>query len=298
MTAAQGADPSLFAFVQFEFGFLIGPPDGRYLIRDEPGADPSRVVVLGTLGAPERRRLRGRRPKRIEAADPESVPTTRATLIRAHPFEAPAAAAWLEALRGDRDGLAAERDEGLRALNHVIRAHRAAAADVHARDLAAGQALVIRVGFGRGEQVADGRYADALELPRGSRRATRDERIAPQERLAALLGARERQLVCEELVLRARADIDAARPREAALEARVALEAAVAELAEAGGAAGAAELGELRGLRGAVGKAANAALAGDPPAELAADVERAVDLMERVLRRYRAAGAASDFSGS
>ena len=48
---------------------------------------------------------------------------------------------------------------------------------------------------------------------------------APDERFAALLGAREQPLVAEELVLRARMDLDAGRPREAALQARVALEA-------------------------------------------------------------------------
>ena len=53
---------------------------------------------------------------------------------------------------------------------------------------------------------------------------------APEERFAALLGGREQALACEELVLRARADLDAGREREAALEARVALEALLAEL--------------------------------------------------------------------
>ena len=53
---------------------------------------------------------------------------------------------------------------------------------------------------------------------------------APEERFAALLGGRESPLAAEELVLRARADLDAGRPREAALQARVALEALLAEL--------------------------------------------------------------------
>jgi hypothetical protein len=41
----------LFIFIQMEFPWALGPPDGRYLLR--PGADtePERVVVLGTLGA-------------------------------------------------------------------------------------------------------------------------------------------------------------------------------------------------------------------------------------------------------
>lgn len=294
--ASSGAGgSSLFAFLQFEFGFLLGPADGRYLLRDEPGGAPIRVVVLGTLGAPQRRLLRGRRAKAVERIEAEPVPTSRATVIRPESLDGEdAGAAWLERLRGDSDALYAERDGALTVLNRVIWAHRAAAADPFARDVTADQALVARVGYGSGEQVADGRFAAGLEVPRERRRSSRDERIAPQERLAALLGARTQQLACEELVLRARADVDAGRPREAALEARIALETALAEL----GGATAPELDELRELRRDVGRAANTALRSDPPAELSATVAKAVELMERTLRRHRAQGVRADFSGS
>ena len=53
---------------------------------------------------------------------------------------------------------------------------------------------------------------------------------APDERFAALLGGREAALACEELVLRARADADAGRDREAALQARIALESLLSEM--------------------------------------------------------------------
>ena len=66
-------------------------------------------------------------------------------------------------------------------------------------------------------------------MPEGRRRRSRI--LAPQARLAALLGAREAALACEELTLRARADVDQGRPREAALQLLVALDAALAELA-------------------------------------------------------------------
>ncbi len=79
---------------------------------------------------------------------------------------------------------------------------------------------------------------------------------APEERFAALLGAREQALVGEELVLRARADLDAGRPREAALQARVALEALLAELGRDGGGARAERARPWR-------RAANAALRGE-----------------------------------
>ena len=285
---------SAFGFVQFEFGFLLGPADGRYLLRQEEGAPPERVIVLRTLGASQRRLLGGRRAKRVEEAQPEPVPTTRATLIRADPFAGEdEAAAWLGDLRADPEAADREARSGARVLNALMRAHRAAAADPWARDVSPDQALVTRVGYGNGDQVADGHYAAALELPRGPRKATRTERIAPQERLAAVLGARANQLACEELVLRARADLEADRPREAALEARIALEAVAAELE---GTRAGARLAELVERRAAIGDAANAALRGDPPVELQEVVAEAVAEMERALRRYRA--EAGNFSTS
>ena len=78
--------------------------------------------------------------------------------------------------------------------------------------------------------MADGRFAEAWELPPPGARRTRRSMEAPEERFAALLGGRGSPLAAEELVLRARADLDAGRTREAALQARVALEALLAEL--------------------------------------------------------------------
>jgi hypothetical protein len=270
----------LFAFVQLEFGFLLGPGDGRYLRRAAPEAEPEGVIVLRTLGAPERRRLRGRRPRAVEEAEPEPVPTARATLIRAEPFAAQAAAArWLDELRGDRERLEAAVATAVRELNALLRAHRAAALDPYARDVAAEHALVVRVGYGSGEQVADGRFGAAVEVPREGSRGKRADRLTPQERLAAVLGGRERVLAGEELLLRARADIDAGRPREAALQARIALEALAAELPDAEA---------LAEWRRDVGRAANEALEGDPDGSLQEAVADAVAAMERVLRRHRA----------
>ena len=53
----------------------------------------------------------------------------------------------------------------------------------------------------------------------------------PADRLAALLSGRDAVLACEELTLRARADLDRGREREAALQLEAALGAALAELA-------------------------------------------------------------------
>ena len=70
-TAAPGDREGPFGFVQLEFGFLLGPPDGRYLVRPAADALVESVLVLSTLGAPQRARLGG-------AAGPRSVDDRRA----------------------------------------------------------------------------------------------------------------------------------------------------------------------------------------------------------------------------
>ena len=60
-TGASSATADFFGFVQLEFGFLLGPPDGRYLVRDGRANSANAILVLRTLGAPQRRRLPGAR---------------------------------------------------------------------------------------------------------------------------------------------------------------------------------------------------------------------------------------------
>jgi hypothetical protein len=242
------------------------------------------VIALKTLGAPERRLIRGKRPRKVAEAEPEPVPTARATVIAAEPFaSALEAEAWLGALGRDRDALVEEARLATAELNRMLRAHRAAAADPWAAvEVSPAHALVVRVGYGVGDLVAEGRFDDALELPRTEvnalSRGRRGDAIGPGERLAAILSGRDELLACEELVLRARADVEAHRPREAALQARIALEAVLAELPS--------ELDpELAACRSEVGDAANAALEGDPPEHLQHAVAHAVERMERALRR-------------
>lgn len=257
---------------------LLGPPDGRYLVRSEPDGPVEAVLVLSTEGAPERRRLQ-RRSRRVEHAEPEPVPISRATVVRPEPFgSGDEADAWLDALREDDAAVEAELDASVRTLNRALRARRAATADPYLTEVSASHALVTRVGYGRGDAVAEGRFGDALELRGGGRRVKRSLE-APEERFAALLGGRERPLVGEELVLRARADLNAGSEREAALQARVAVEALIAELG-----AGGASLDEHRA---AVGEAANAALRGELPAAVAAALAEAVTAMEAALMRHR-----------
>ena len=233
----------IFAFTQIEAPWALGPPDGRYLVRAEgadPQAPPTHVLLFATLGAPTRHRLSRRR--RPAQAGPEPTPVTvgRATVIAAaEPFaDATAAARWLAA--AGEEALA----EQLAVLERALHAFRVVTADPYAEPLARGRLLVARLGFGEGEEVAHGRWSQARELlpPPASRK--RSKVLEPQARLAGVLGGRVPLLVCEELALRARRDLDAGRERAAALQLRIAYEAALDELSGDGRLA--ARVGQLR----------------------------------------------------
>jgi hypothetical protein len=240
------------------------------------------IIVLGTLGAPRRAGLRGRRGKRVEDAGAEPVPTTRATVIKPHPFNSrEEAERWLAGQRKQADPREEELDHAAAILNRALHAHRVASADPTVPDVSPARALVIRLGFGDGEAVAEGRYAAAWELPR-ERLRTRRSMEAPEQRFAELLTRREEALPAEDLVLRARADLDAGREREAALQARVALESLLASLP-----GHSPDRGPLEEQRGPVAQAANAALSGELDGEMAESLHGAVQRMETALRRRR-----------
>jgi hypothetical protein len=274
-----------FLFVQFEFPWVLGPEPGRYTIRERLGEAPAHILVLATLGAPERRLLAGGRRSREAAPEPapEPVASSRATRIDTAALESREAAE--RRLRDvDAEALAAA---ALARLNRVLHFHRIAVADPYAREVAREQALVARVGYGDGERVADGRWTTARELATGPRTGARGRSAAlrPQERLVALLAGRDAVLAAEELALRARSDVAAGRLREAALQLRVAFEAALAELEPWRDEPGLAERQEqLRGHRDAVGAAAAAALRGGLDEEHIATVELVLGRLEAALR--------------
>jgi hypothetical protein len=340
----------LFLFLQLEFPWELGPPDGRYLLRNReedsippapPGphpptraggetaaggvGGPQHVVVLNTLGAPRRAGAgigggganagrgtltlpgisarRARRPRET-TPDPAPVPTSRATIV--DPISVSAerqAQAWLRGLDAERETRAATA-----VLNRVLYAHRIATADPHTHEVAPAQALVIRAGWGAGEQLADGRWQHALELPwaptkRAQRRAAA---LRPQERLAELLGARTRELLCEELALRARLDLDQGRLAHAAHELDAALGAALGELGAEANPALTRRVDELRALRPGVSSvvrgappgaakatdAPEATGAGDPTSSedpTALDEEPDEDAVRHALERLEAA---------
>jgi len=154
-------------------------------------------------------------------------------------------------------------ETGLDVLNRALHAFRLVTADPYLNPMSRRQALVARIGFGAGEQVADGLWTDARELLDSQPRQRRVKVLQPQARLAAVLAGREAVLACEELALRARQDLDHGRDREAALQLLVALDAALAELAADPTATALRDrLMELRSQRDAAGEAAQAALSG------------------------------------
>ncbi|MDQ6776829.1 MAG: hypothetical protein M3071_11590, partial [Actinomycetota bacterium] len=109
--------------------------------------------------------------------------------------------------------------------------------------------------------------------------------LQPQARLAAALGGRQQILACEELALRARADVDHDRYREAALQLLVALDAALSELPLDPSADSLEDrLAELRSGREAVLAAAHEALAGPLDEGARAAVLDTLERLEAALR--------------
>jgi hypothetical protein len=284
--------PKLFGFAQLDFAGLLPLADGRYLQRDDT---EEQVLVIRTVGAPPQPHRRRRRAKGIDPEpDPKPLPIARATAIRAFaPFaDEGAARRWLDAATQAEETADEIVADAVALLNRALHAQWVAAAEPHPHQLTPERAVAVRIGFGAGEEVADGRFTEAREVDvwatGASRRRRREEGMQPQERVAAVLGGRERLDVCETLLLRARADLDAGRRREAALQLRIGLEALLAELGDSKGDAGQAEdLEVLRENRGEAGEVANAALAGDLPSERLGQVEELLTICERVLRRRR-----------
>jgi hypothetical protein len=184
---------------------------------------------------------------------------------------------WLEGL--DRDPEAAEEFVGraLRVVNRALRAQAASARDPHVRELSPGAAVTTRIGFGEGEQVADGRWSEARELERGAPRRRRAVPEEWQERVAAVLGGHEELAASETLLLRARLDLDQGDARAAALQLRAGVTALLAEVPE-----GSEEIEEVRRRAAELERG----VAGAPSDGIDLDwLEETLRLCERTLRR-------------
>ena len=255
------------------------------------------MLVIRTRQAPRPGRRRRQRPRDVDPESrPETLPLTVATAVRAHePFAAEEEAErWLDGATEAEDTYDVLIEDGVRLLNRALHANGVASGDPYQAELSAARATAVRIGYGSGDEVADGRFAAAREIDMlgGLANRRRREDLRPQERLAAVLGGRETLDACETLILRARTDLDGGRLREAALQLRVGLEALLVELRDGLSDPGHSEdIAALAERRSQAGDAANAALRGELGAGDARNVEELVAIAERVLRRRRVLSA-------
>ncbi|MGH2979305.1 MAG: hypothetical protein ACRDLQ_06680 [Solirubrobacterales bacterium] len=237
------------------------------------------MVAFRALHAQRRTRLRGRRPTRAEpgATAPDPVAVTRATVIAAEAFaDARVASEWLRRCGSGRDAAAAEVEEALALVNLAVSAHRVAAQDPHVRDLVAADVQRVRLGYGTGDEVVDGAWREAYVIPpERAQRRTRRPMLSPQEEMAGMLsGRRPGARPSEELLLRARLDLDHGRLIEAALITRAAVEALAAE-------------GHGGGDSQAATRLADAALADELSPDRVEELAELVAALERAVRRRR-----------
>jgi hypothetical protein len=249
--------------------------------------------VVTTIGAPPRQtRFAARRRRRPTDAssEPEPLIATRLTAVRSkEPLDEEKAAPWLAALRADSAALEAFVDEGVAVLNRAIHAQRAASMDPYLPDIAPEKASVIRAGYGSGQEVADGNWREAVRLPpvAPKRKRRRAQALAPQQRVASVLGGHEQIAPFETLLLRARLDLDQGRTREAALQLRGGLEALLADIPVGVAGDELRDLEQLGERQEAVDAAAAEAGAGALSEASGEQVEEALAICERVLRRRR-----------
>jgi len=284
-------DPKLFGFAQLDLAGVLAISDGRYVIRDE---GEEHVLVLETLGAPAPPRRRRRRAREIAPnRTPATLPLTRVTVVSAsHPFAGEEEAGrWLRDVAATETSADALLVASVALLNRALHVGAVVSDDPHPQAFTPGRASAVRIGFGSGEQVAGGDFTSAVEVDvraGASPRQRRAEELRPQERLAAVLGGRDRLDACETLLLRARADLDAGRHREAALQLRIGLDALLVELPGAIDDPDHAEdIAALAPRRNEAVAAAAAALQADLTSAQLEQVEELAVICERVIRRRR-----------
>jgi hypothetical protein len=283
-------DSKLFGFAQFDLAGIPGIADGRYVLRED---GEETVLVIETLGAPAPPRRRRRRAREVDKqTPPATVPLTRATVIRAFlPFSSEdEAQRWLESVREDESALDPLITESAAALSGALHVHAVVNEDLPPPPISPHLAVAVRVGFGSGEEVADGEWSSAIEVEGQSlsRRLQRTEELRPQARTAAVLGGRERLDACETLLLRARADLDAGRAREAALQLRIGLDALLAELPDALDDPDHREdISALDSRQKEVEQLTRRALGGDLSTDDIVTVGDMLNICERVIRRRR-----------
>jgi hypothetical protein len=186
-------------------------PEGRYLVRED---DAERVLVVQLPGARRAERRTRRRGKPVEPGEPESiVPVTRLTVTGERIADAAEGDAWLDQVMRSTERAPAEVRSATRVANRALSALRAGAGDPLVQEVGASRALAIRIGHGTGDELAEGRWTAARELPH--RRPGRLDDVDPQSRVAAVLAGRDEVHPAETLMLRARLDAELGRDAEA-----------------------------------------------------------------------------------
>lgn len=238
-----------FPFVQLEFSHAIGPEPGRYVVAGGTsdavgqgsgppvghGSEPQSrdLLIVAVEQAPiPRRLLRRRRPRPVSSSPPSPVAVLLATHVRAgRPLDDAAQGdALLSAWNDDGRELDAVVARALAVVNRAIRAHRAATADPYAVEVTRADARAVRIGHGSAQELHDGGWSAAFELPAPRATRARHADLRPMETVAAVLGGRIAILDGEELVLRAVLDLEQRRPAAAAAQLRAALEVLRGEL--------------------------------------------------------------------
>lgn len=169
------------------------------------------------------------------AEPPVTVAIAVVTVIRAdEPFGTETSAAdWLGKV-DDSDFTGELIDDSISSLDRVLAADAAASGIPFGTPTRIESLVRARAGYGEGEQVASGRFLEALDIDArggsGSRKRQRLARTAPIERTAAILGGRDRPLACELLVPRIRLDLDTGADAAACLAIAQAAAATVSEM--------------------------------------------------------------------
>jgi hypothetical protein len=162
----------------------------------------------------------------VAPGEPEQVPITRVTVTGVSFEDASSGSDWLKRTLADRERGAQELRDATRIVNRALNALRAEARDPLVQEIGVTKALAVRLGHGTGDELAEGRWTEASQLPPPHRGRLED--VDPQSRVAAVLAGRDEVHPAETLMQRAR--LDAQQGRDA--EARHGLQAARAALRE------------------------------------------------------------------
>lgn len=270
----------LFRIVQVEVAGEVDLPPGRWTVRGHANR-PRAVVVVDATERPPRRFRR----KRRKIADATSVPVSRVTVIDADPLDVGDPDRWL----AEHDADAAVED-ALSVIRRLAQAGAVAGGEARPRPLRWRDLTRALLAYGSGYEGADGTWSShrmvTVPADEGHRVRRSGRGLGNEERLADLLSGRDPVLASERLSLRVQHDLDAGHYREAALQLRIAVEAAIAELEPWREAPHVdAALTELRAGRGAVAETAGAAVRGGLTDDQVETVRAIAETLQTALTR-------------